>query len=133
MVETVSMPYALDDSRWPLVVLRVVGSITPAEEIEFTERSTRLPERGERYVVIVDLSEAGTPSPRFVRLQAKAQKLRADGLRTHCAGIAFVIGSPMLRGALRAILHLQSLPCPQMVVASLAQGHAWTREQLSAT
>ena len=125
------MPYELDDSDWPLVVLRVVGSITAAEEIEFAERSTRLPEREERYVVIVDLMGAGTPSPRFVRLQAKAQKLRAEGLHTRCAGIAFVIGSPMLRGALRAILHIQSLPCPQVVVASLEDARGWTADRMT--
>lgn len=119
------MSYELDDSRWPLVILRVVGSVTRDEEVEFTERSTRLPERRERYAVIVDLTEAGTPTPRFVRLQASAQKLRADGLATYCVGIAFVIGSPMLRGALKAILHLQSLPCPQTVVASMPEAHLW--------
>lgn len=125
------MPYSLDDSQWPLAVLRIVGSVTSAEEVEISERSTRLPERAERYTVIVDLAQAGTPSPRFVRLQAKAQKLRYEGLQTYCGGIAFVIRSPMLRGALRAILHLQSLPCPQVVVASLPEARAWTAEQLS--
>lgn len=125
------MPYSLDDSQWPLAVLRIVGSVTSTEEVEISERSTRLPERAERYTVIVDLSQAGTPTPRFVRLQAKAQKLRYEGLQTHCAGIAFVIRSPMLRGALRAILHLQSLPCPQVVVASIPDARAWTTEQLA--
>ena len=125
------MPYFFDDAQWPLVVLRIEGSLTPAEEIEFSERSTRIPEREARYAVIVDLTEAGTPSSRFVRLQAKAQKLRFEGIQTRCAGIAFVIRSPMIRGALRAILHLQSLPCPQEIVASLEAARAWTTERMT--
>lgn len=125
------MPFSLDDSRWPLVALRVEGSITAAEEVEFSERSTRLPERGDRYAVVIDLRDASTPTPRFVRLQAKAQKLRAEQLRSLCVGVAFVISSPMIRGALRAILHLQSLPCPQVVFASLADSQAWARKQLA--
>lgn len=125
------MPYFFDDDQWPLVVLRVEGSVTAEEEVEFSERSTRLPERGVRYAVIVDLAEAGTPSPQFVRLQSKAQKLRSEGIRTYCAGIAFVIRSPMIRGALRAILHLQSLPCPQVVVASMQEARAWTTGQMA--
>ncbi len=125
------MPYSFDDAQWPLVVFRIEGSITQAEEVEFSESSTRLPERGDRYAVVVDLADADTPSPRFVRLQAKAQKLRAEGLRTHCAGIAFVIRSPMIRGALRAILHLQSLPCPYVVVANVEDGRAWATNQMA--
>jgi len=127
------MPYSFDDAQWPLVVLRIEGSVTPEEEVEFSERSTRLPERGVQYAVVVDLRKAGTPSPRFVRLQAKAQKLRFEGLRTHCAGIAFVIRSPMIRGALRAILHLQSLPCPQAVVSSLDDAHTWSAARMTDT
>ncbi|MGH1343921.1 MAG: hypothetical protein ACRBN8_20350 [Nannocystales bacterium] len=125
------MPYFFDDAQWPLAVLRIEGSITPEEEVEFSELSTRLPERGVRYAVVVDLAKSGTPTPRFMRLQAKAQKLRNEGIRAHCAGIAFVIHSPMIRGALRAILHLQSLPCPQVVVASFDDARAWTTEQLT--
>ncbi|MBV1857164.1 MAG: hypothetical protein KUG77_02045 [Nannocystaceae bacterium] len=124
------MPYSFDDARWPLAVFRIEDSLTAAEEVEFSECSTRLPERELRYAVIVDLAKAGTPSPRFMRLQAKAQKLRYAGIQTHCAGIAFVIRSPMIRGALRAILHLQSLPCPQVVVASIEDAQTWTAEKM---
>lgn len=110
--------------------MTVVGSITADEEDAFSQQSTDLPLRGERYTAIVDISEAATPTPRFMRLQAAAQKRRDTELAAQCAGIAFVVRSPMIRGALKAILYLQPLPCPQTVVRTRDEAESWVSEAL---
>jgi hypothetical protein len=124
------MPFTLDESRWPIATLTIVDSVTHDEEDAIADGSSGLSLKGEPYAVIVDLLKAGTPSPRFIRVQAAAQRRRFQEIADHCAGIAFVINSPMLRGALRAILYMQSLPCPQTVVKTMAEAEAWTSASL---
>lgn len=124
------MPYTIDESRWPTAVLRVVGLATREEEVEIVQRTNALALEGERYALIVDLLESATPTPRFIRLQAQAQREHHDTLAKHCAGVAFVIDSPMLRGALKAVLYLQPLPCHKAVVKTLEEAEAWTSDAL---
>ena len=124
------MPYTLDKSRWPTATLTIVDSVTPDEEDAIAENSSGLALEGESYAVIVNLLRAGTPTPRFIRVQAAAQREHFQDIAEHCAGIAFVINSPMLRGALRAILYMQSLPCPQTVVKTVEEAEAWTSAAL---
>ena len=100
------MPVEIEDSAWPIVTLRIRGVISCEEEDRFIGASVAFPDRGERYVVVIDLLEAKTPSSRFVREQAAAIGKREEMLGTYCAGIAFVIDSAMLRGGVRAVFSL---------------------------
>ena len=124
------MPFTLDESTWPIARLTIVDSVTHDEEDAIASGSSGLSGKGEPYAVIVDLLRAGTPTPRFIRVQAAAQRQHFQAIAEHCTGIAFVINSPMLRGALRAILYLQSLPCPQTVVKTIEEAEAWTSASL---
>jgi len=124
------MPVDLDDSTWPVATLRIVGSPSAEEEAYFTTSSVSFPARREQYVAIIDLREAATPTPRFVRAQAAAQKAHLEELRSYCLGVAFVIHSAMLRGALRAILHLQDLPSPYIVVKTIEEAQSWATSKL---
>ncbi|MCR9165563.1 MAG: hypothetical protein ACE37F_00915 [Nannocystaceae bacterium] len=125
------MPVELDDSTWPLVTLKISGTPSSEEEEYFTNTSVRFPERRELYVAVIDLREAATPTPRFVRRQAAAQKAHLEELRSYCLGVAFVIRSAMLRGALRAIFHLQELPSPYIVVKTIEEAHSWASSKLA--
>ncbi len=118
-------------SQWPIVVMRIEGKLVGEEIDQWVTTSTTLPDRNERYVAIIDLLDAKMPSVESLRKQAKAQGEAEDRIRMFCAGIAFVIGAPMIRGALRAILHMQDLPSPYRVVTSVREAEAWGREQLA--
>ena len=48
-----------------------------------------------------------------------------------CVGGAFVISSPIIRGALAAILWMQPLPWPHTVVGDVAAGERWARKKLA--
>lgn len=126
------MPVEVNESTWPIVSLRIQGTLSHKEEDHFIETSVSFPLRHERYVAIIHLLEAATPSARFVRGQACAQRDRRTELEEFCAGVVFVIGSAMLRGALRAILHLQGLPSPHVVVETEEAAQAWARAQMQA-
>lgn len=124
------MPFSIDESCWPVAVLTIVGQVTRDEELAIARGSSALALRGERHVLIVDLLRAATPTPQFVRTQAAAQREHYDAIAKTCAGVVFAINSPMLRGALKAILYIQDLPCPQTVVKTLEEAKAWASRAL---
>ncbi len=124
------MPVEYDDSMWPVVTLRMIDRLTESEEDEFIEFAMVPPRRHEPYVGLIDLVRAQTPSARFVRKQASAMARYEEAIATYCRGTAFVANSPMIRGAIRAVLHLQRLPCPRFVTATNDAAWAWARGQL---
>jgi len=124
------MPVEQDDSAWPVVMLRMRGVLLDEEEDEFIEASVGFAGRGEQYVAVIDLLEAATPSTRFIRGQAAAMGKHADVLSRRCVGMAFVIESAMLRGALRAIFHLQGPPSPHIVVRTVEAAMRWAESRL---
>lgn len=125
------MPVEQDDSAWPVVTLRIRGTLLDEEEDEFIEASVGFAEHGERYVAVIDLLEAATPSARFIRGQAAAMGKYADVLSRRCVGMAFVIDSAMLRGGLRAIFHFQGPPSPHIVVRTVEDALRWAGSKLA--
>lgn len=124
------MPVDIEDSAWPIVTLRIRGSISGEEEDRFIGASVAFPDRRERYVAVIDLLEAKTPSGRFVREQAAAMGKRDEALATYCAGMAFVIDSAMLRGGLRAIFHFHRPSSPHVVVMTVEEAYRWAESKL---
>ncbi|MGH1348449.1 MAG: hypothetical protein ACRBN8_43255 [Nannocystales bacterium] len=126
------MPVEIEDSAWPVVKLRIRGAISSEEEDCFIEASAGFPDRGERYVAVVDLLEAKAPSGRFIRGQAAAMGKRATGQEACCVGMAFVIDSPMLRGALQAVFHFQRPSSPYVVMKDAGEARRWAESKLPA-
>ena len=50
--------------------------------------------------------------------------------RRHCAGTAFVIDSPLVRGTLTAIFWFQKQPTPYVIVATREQALNWLHAQI---
>lgn len=126
------MPYRLDDTRHPLVVVTFEGQLTDDEMTKYLEdMETRVLGRRMPYAVVVDAT-------RSRGIDARQRRIQADWLRRHEAeirrfnrGTAFVITSPIVRGALTAIFWIQPLPSPHVVVSTFDQAEAWCRAQLA--
>ncbi|MGH1348766.1 MAG: hypothetical protein ACRBN8_44935 [Nannocystales bacterium] len=126
------MPVEIEDSAWPVATLRIRGAISSEEEDRFIEASERFPDRGERYVAVVDLLEAKAPSGRFIRGQAAAMGKRGAGQGACCVGMAFAVDSAMLRGALQAVFHFQRPSSPYVVVRDVQEARRWAESMLLA-
>ena len=124
--------YSVDTSAFPFVVVNCEGSIDDAAFRVYLESLAVLLNRGTRYSVVFDATAASTPSPKQRKMQADYNREERERLKRLCACIAFVIPSPLLRGALTAILWLQPLPCEHRVCAKRADADAWVRSVKSA-
>ena len=126
------MAFFYDDSRLPLFVVRSDGEATDAEFDAYLAHMSRILTRAARYAVLFDARGAARPTPRQRQKQADWMKQHASSLRQHNVGIAFVIESAIVRGALTAILWLSPMAAPHKVVATPEQAERWLSELLAA-
>jgi hypothetical protein len=108
-----------DDSHWPLLLLRVTGPMTDKQFGEFLVQSSSYLERGEKYVSIFDIAQAGLPSA--VQRQMQVEWIRKSDalLRERVLGNANIVTSAPVRLALSLIFHLKPLPMPYAAVADM--------------
>lgn len=111
---------AVDSSAWPFVRVTYVDTVDDARFDEYVRRQAALLDRREPYVILFDARASGMPSARQRQRMAEYMREREAELRRYCKRGVFVISSPVIRGALTAILWLQPLPFPHEVVASVA-------------
>lgn len=122
--------FAWDYDDFPLVVLRYVGTISDAAFDEYLRTYRALLDRDQPYAIILDAALAGAPNAAQRRAQARFLELNAPLTRRLCRGGAFVITSPMIRGALTAILWISDMPFENTVVGDIFSAARWTCERL---
>ncbi len=127
----VGIGYEIDDSRFPLVVVRFVGLLTDEDFRAYLERAEAVRSRGPN-AAILDATHAGYLPARQRRMQAEWMKRHREMLRRNSLGSAFVVPSPLIRGVLTAILWIADMPGPHVVVETYAEAEEWVRAKLDA-
>ncbi len=120
----------VDDSNSPLVVVTFESAVDDEEFERYLARLDALWRHKMRRVLVVDATRAARTPATQRRRQADWMRVNEELLRSYAAGFAFVINSPLVRGALTAILWLQSLPSPFIVVSTLPEAERWALGQL---
>ncbi|ATB31118.1 hypothetical protein [Melittangium boletus] len=123
-------PDLFDDSRWPLLLLRLPGTLsTPAYEACLASFSRHL-ERGERFVLITDLRRVGmVPLDQRWR-QVEWFEEHERQVRECIIGAANIITSPLVRLSVSAIMYFKRVPLPLVTVADWNAAEAWALERL---
>lgn len=111
----------LSAAHWPLLHICVQGQADEPTVDEYLEALTRAStlHRGPR-VVLVDATKCGYVSSYARRRQAEWIRTHEELIRTSTLGVAFALNTPLVRGALTAILWLEPLSCPYVVVRDAA-------------
>lgn len=123
----------VDAERHPRVHIRFDGAVDDdAFRRYLSEYSAQTLERGGPYTVLLDARAAGSTPSRQRRAQADWMRDNAVELARLCQGAAFVIDNVAIRGILTAILWIQKIPMPHVVVRSVDEGEAWLDEQMAA-
>lgn len=126
------MPYAFDDQGDPLITMHLHGWMTENDLGSLLGDVARLVARGTPFAVVFDCTGLRVPDLVLIRrLTAWFDDHQAETAGCH-RGVACVITTPMIRGTLRAVLQLQTMPMPIVVVETVEDGHAWCRQQLEA-
>ncbi len=120
----------LDDSHWPLLVIRYEGTATDEEVARALTASGRCLERDEPCVIIHDMSRASEcASLKQRHMQAEWLQRHDARLRQWVHGIAFVTNSAALRLMVSLVLHLKPLAMPHKTVPHLPDAVSWISSQ----
>ncbi len=109
----------VDDSLWPLAVFRFTGSLTAMYCEQFFAHAISYLERGEKYVCITDLTQAGIPPLAQCRQLAEWLRIHDAKLRERVLGNALLITSAPIRLSLSLIFHLKPPPMPHVTVSDM--------------
>lgn len=121
----------IDLSRQPLFVVTFDGVSTDAEFRAYLDETTRIMiTRKSPTVTIVDSRGSSRVPPSQRKMQADWINQYSNLLAKWSLGTAFVIDSPLVRGALTAIFWLQRLPMEYVVVGTRAEAERWAAERL---
>ncbi|MFL5355516.1 hypothetical protein [Archangium sp.] len=117
---------SIDDSRWPLQVVKFVGSATLRQHEQVMEGMTARLRRRERHLSLIDLSQGGIPTAeqrqRYVLWIQENEALMREVL----LGMALVINSPAMRLAVSTVMHLKPLPVPYFIASWELDAAAWS-------
>jgi hypothetical protein len=123
-------PIIVDDSLWPLIIVRFERDPSAQEFAEYLARRSMYLERPEQTVSILDASRVRTGTAEQRQLQAEWIKRNAALLRQRSLGSAHIISSPVIRLVTSLILHVQPIPTPHIVVSGMNEAVAWALKRL---
>jgi len=116
-----------------VIVVRYDGRPDDTMFERYLAQYARLVMRKVPYAAVYSsLPGARMPHPSHVRRQTAWLREHQDTLREHCCGLGFALRSPLMRGVLRAVLTMQALGAPHVVMDDEADAIAWARARLSA-
>lgn len=114
-----SATLTFDDSLWPLVIFRFTGVMSGPQYERFFVRANAYLERGEKYVCITDVSQAGIPTPAQCRQLADWLRANDAALREQVLGNAILVTTAPLRLSMSLVFHLKPPPMPHVAVADM--------------
>ena len=121
----------IDDSAWPVLLIRYPDDSAPGQYAEMLARRSRYFDRRERHVIVHDMSRSRVSNSHDNRrLQMEWLKREEARIREWSLGTAFIINSTPLRLILSVMLHLRPLPMPHLVVPQLQEARPWVETQL---
>lgn len=126
--------FEVDESAFPLIVATFRGHITAELLALYFARVDAWCKAGRSYAAVLDIARAEMPSAAERRHIASEMAARDAAITRHCVGIALVLTSALLRGAVTAVLWLQPLKHPNVIVETRAEGRVvcagWLDESL---
>ena len=124
------MPVSFDSRSDPLIWIRFTGSVSEAEFDAYLETTKAYITRGTPTLFVYDALLADAPTATQRQKQAAWLEQHDAAMRRNSKGTAFVIGNPLVRGALTAIFWIRPTPTPYIVTGTRAEAERWARERL---
>ncbi|WP_257450059.1 hypothetical protein [Archangium lipolyticum] len=127
------MPFTLDDSLWPLLVIHLSGTSTDVEYEKFLEQLAGVLNRREPYFSIVDTSQSGLPNSAQRQRQVEWSRTHDELERTWGRGTVFIVTSPFVRVAMSLYFHVRPQHVPHVSVADMGSALVWIAERMEST
>lgn len=120
-----------DDARFPLVEVEFHGNLRDEDFDRYLTFLAGAHSKRQTWGLLLDGTHVRGVSALQRRRMADFLKEHEELARKHCAGTAFVLDSPLVRGTLTAIFWFQKQPTPYVVVGQRTQALMWLRDQIA--
>jgi hypothetical protein len=124
------MGFQHDESKWPLVRVRWIGTVTDQELAEALVRIDGYLHRGERFGLLIDGRGGGGLSPEQRNRVMNHMKLRAEQCSKYLIQ-AVTMDTLVQRTLYYGINLIMPLPFPSKVFAAEAAAEAWLLQKLA--
>jgi hypothetical protein len=124
------VPIHLDESLWPLLLVRFTGVASESDFEEYLSRLYALLERREPFVIITDTTQLSWHGASLRHRQAEWSRKHEAAMRERVLGHATIITSTFVRLSVSILDHLYPRPMPHVEVANLPSALAWVTERL---
>ncbi len=119
------MAYAIDDSRWPLLVARATEFMHDPADFEASYRKLEsILARNQPFLLVFDVRGASSTSSRRRKFMEWCQH-HADVLTRNLIAAAVIAASSVERGFVTATLWVKSPPFPMRVFAESSDAEEW--------
>ena len=128
-----SAPYAIiNDQDAPVITVSFTGNQATDENFaKYLDQIEFLYTRQAQICLIFNAEKAVLPNRKYLQQQAIWLKEKEQLMRKYCRGTAYVIQTPMIRWALKAIFSLQTQPVAYTVVKTQHAAEEWARKQMN--
>lgn len=124
----------VDADRYPLVIITLRGQLTDAQLEAYLAYVDRLPATGdEPGVMVFDLSDARVFTATQRKRQADWIKAQRGDRMSPRQGVAFIIRSAIVRGAVRAVFWLADPSAAVGIFATREEALAWAHARMTQT
>jgi hypothetical protein len=132
-MKTPASSITFDDSHWPLLIIRFVGTPTLEQFDLYLRRRASYLLRGEPHVSISDVRASTIFATEFRQRTAVWLQEHGPIFERTVVGTAIVITSPILRLMVSTLLRLRPQSVPYALVATTESGARWCADQLEET
>ena len=119
----------VDDSLWPLVVIRLVGTPALPEFEKVLAKRTEILRRG-THLLLVDGMRSGMLPLEHRQRQVKWMGQHQELLRESMLGAAYATDSAFIRLTQSIVLHLETPAYPYVIVSRVDQAAEWSARKL---
>lgn len=121
----------IDDSTWPLVLLRYPPVMDHQDFLASLERIVGFIQRGQPWVMINDARGSDHPNAKQRQAIASMYDLHEPAVRRFWRGSAIIHDSQVIVGVLTALVWLRPPPHPFRAFADYQQGKQWVLHMLA--
>ena len=125
------MPVHFETESDPIIWVQFAGPVSEREFDIYLETMTRYVSREAPSLFLYDALKSEVPTATQRQKQAAWLERYEGALRRNSKGTAFVIGNPLIRGALTAIFWIRPTPVPYIVASTRAEAERWARGVLA--
>ena len=119
------MPFELDESRLPIVILKGGGRATEKDLDRYHSKLEQLLAQGQKHVIIWDIDDSAVMPPHLRSRLAKWLKDNRSALKRYRLGYALVSDSAVVRGFYTAVFWTVKADFPRKTFKHMEEALAW--------